>query len=337
VPLTDRFQLLDLRRDEGARTFEAREIATGRPVLVHLFADPSAPLNHVLLEKIDALPQKEQARVIDRGEHEGGVYVVTDRLAEYGGLREWLALKPTKPLDAASEWRTMPVKASVDDQLANLFETGPVPQMPALEEPGEFTRQFAPVPRPVAPAAPRIKEPPGEFTRQFQPPLRPVPAPPAPVPQEGEFTQMLKAPGPVAPPKKSDFDFPPPMTPVPPMRQGGGGEFTQVFGPGNLPAAPMAPHPPAAPTAPAEATQVFRSPTPPAEPPGQGSGEWGRMFERPAPLTFGQGSGAPQVAPAPVVQHSRNSWLLPVLLIAGAVVLLAAAMIVYLVSRPHSA
>jgi hypothetical protein len=566
VSLTDRFQLFDLRRDEGARTFEAREIATGRPVLVHLFANRTSPLNRVLLSKVDALPEKERLRVLDSGDHEGGVYLVTDRLAEYAGLREWLSQKDPRPRnpDSGTDWRKRAAKPSIDDQLANLFDTAPrpvlepsplaappvpvltntgqqtllipkpvqlspppavrpisvpppstrpappaankagdvtfqfaspvgpdatapapgqpvapaaAPPVPAANEPGEFTRQFAPVLRPVAaatspvqaaapaasPPVPGANEPgeftrqfapvlrpvapaaapvqpsppaanePGEFTQQFAPVLRPVPPPSAATPGEvtseftspapktdqpmgeftrqfqaplrpvtsqpptrvqaptsnqstqatqkdGEFTQMLKAQRPAAPAtptnqasaRASEFDTyfqspmsPPPgstqqfrpMTPPPtPMRTGREGEFTQVFGPGDL----AAPHPPSAPApAPsAGATQVFRAPPPVASPgvnlsiqgsaqspsqgytpgPAQGPDEWGRMFETPASLTFGQPPAATQGARMPELAPSkvrRNSFPLPLLLMVAAAVLLLIAVIVYLVMRPH--
>src|ERR1035437_1487987 len=132
MPFTDRFQLLGLKRDEGACSFEAREIATGRPVLVHLFADRTSPLNRALLAKFDVLPASERSRIIDRGEHEGGVYIVTDRLAEYPGLHEWLRGKHAdraKPLDHGGAWQIKPPepKLSVDDQWASLFPTAPRP------------------------------------------------------------------------------------------------------------------------------------------------------------------------------------------------------------------
>ncbi len=513
MPL-DRFQLLELKRDEGARTFEAREIATGRPVLVHLFGEKPSPLSRALLAKLDALSDQERDRVIERGDSGGGIYLVTDRLVDYAGLREWLtAIKPDvqKPLNIAGAWqvpRPTP-KTNVDDQLASLFDTvqqpvpeavpgigglpdGPVltdtgvqtlkmpspPAQPAVpasapvippvgdapgaftrmfaqapavpsakkepppppdptstaDEPGEFTRQFAPVLRPApppvkkdpparpAPAAPPNE--PGEFTRQFAPVLRPVPpaaappqpnevaAPPpvqkpaaqpgeftrlfqritppaaaAPPPAQpppadesrppGEFTQMLQAqrpvaPAPPAPPSQSGefarfFQSPlapssQPASPVyapptPPQPPRGAGEFTQVFGRGDIPLpppppAPAAPPPPAS----ANATQAFaahRLPPPPVtpaapvfaltpptipQPSSQVAGEYTRMFSAPAPLTFGQPQAAPQVARVPESRPPvRNKSRLPLLLMIGAAVLLIAAVILYFVMRPHSA
>jgi hypothetical protein len=90
LSLYERYELLDLNRDLGVKTFEAREIATGRPVKVHLFEHPSAPLQAALLKAIDKLPGEQQQRIIERGKHERTPYVVTDRLSDYAGLSEWV-------------------------------------------------------------------------------------------------------------------------------------------------------------------------------------------------------------------------------------------------------
>lgn len=516
MSLTDRFQLFDLKRDEGARSFEAREIATGRPVFVHLFADRTSPLNRALLAKVETLPPQERARIIDRGEHEGGVYLVTDRLAEYPGLREWLSQKDpdsAKDLSVAGAWQvpklpppTPPMPApnpDLDDQLAHLFDTvprpipepvpgvgapdnpklsntsehtleislppemrevkppsappvpapvlrpapvqkesapPPAPPLPA-NEPGEFTRQFNPVLRPppvqTAPSAPASE--PGEFTRQFVPPvLRPAPAPPpsvaplasapepgeftrqfvapqaqkapepageftklfqrpnltpkgsvpapSPIPapppsnaQPGEFTQMLQAQRPSAPPppvnkasQSGEFAryFESPMTPpaqgsqgstpvytptpTPPQPPRGAGEFTQVFGRGDIPSPPPPPAPAAPPPSSSNnATQVFAAPRPAAPPPmspvtslmhaspkapPQGPGEYTRMFSAPAPLTLGQPQANPQGPRGPEARPpARNRSRLPMLLMIGGAVLLILAVIVYFVMRSRPA
>lgn len=404
MPFTDRFQLLDLKRDEGARTFEAREIATGRPVLVHLFADARSPLSRVLLVKLDTLPEHERQRIIDRGAHEGGIYLVTDRLAEYGGLREWLKVhhedRP-KPMDARGAWQIKPVAEPPVSTLGNSAEQTLQMPAPPVNEPGAFTREFAPpVLRPAPPspspspspapaqpgeftrlfsasppktAAPQQKPvpAPGEFTRLFQAPQRPAPAPvprvPA-APQPGEFTQMLQAHGPSAPapPAKQPsqtgeftrfFESPmapqpqsAPLTPPrPPSQPKDAGEFTQVFGRGDIPSPPPT-SPPSAPNpaASANATQVFATPRQPSPPPivtplappqaiPQGPGEYTQMFAKPASLTFGQ---APAGAPIPVatqpMRQKRNNSRLPLLLVVGAVVLLAMAIVIYFVMRSHT-
>ena len=108
VSLYERFELLDLDRDDGVKSFAAREIPTGRLVKVHLFVHAAAPIQAALLKAIDRLPDSERARIIDRGKHEGTPYVVTDRLAEYAGLSEWVqaVVKPKKPaLETAGAWK----------------------------------------------------------------------------------------------------------------------------------------------------------------------------------------------------------------------------------------
>jgi hypothetical protein len=103
VSLYERYELLDLNRDMGVKTFEARELATGRPVKVHLFVHPSAPLQAALLQAIDKLPDEQRQRIIERGKHEHTPYVVTDRLSDYAGLSEWVqavahSSKPANPI-----------------------------------------------------------------------------------------------------------------------------------------------------------------------------------------------------------------------------------------------
>jgi len=336
VPFSDRFQLLDLKRDEGARTFEAREISTGRPVLVHLFADRTSPLNRALLEKLDALPDAERRRVIDRGEHQGGLYVVTDRLADYPGLREWLSAKSAdrpQSLDLAGAWKIPPVKKpSVDDQLANLFDTAPRPVLapsaaepepvPPLTNSGEVTLKMPtpvePPPPTVDPAAPAPQEA-GEFTRQFapvvrpaaQPPKEPPPITPAPPASEpGEFTRqftpppVLRPPAPQAPKEPPVPKETPPVAPAPAASDPG--EFTRQFAPPVLRAAPVStrsPTPP--PQDPGEFTRQFAAPpptTPPSPKPEPPPGEFTRQFQQ-RPIVA---AAAPRT-PAPSQPASQQS------------------------------
>jgi hypothetical protein len=96
----DRFELLELRRDDGIQTFHAREVATARPVQVHVFIGGLTPENVSLLELLDRLPGRERRRVIDRGQTDGRPYVVTDRLAGFASLREWVQTKASPKHDA---------------------------------------------------------------------------------------------------------------------------------------------------------------------------------------------------------------------------------------------
>jgi hypothetical protein len=320
VALRDRFDIQAPRRDDQARSFEAREIATGRPVLVHFL-----PSGSPLLDRVELLPSAERERVIERGEDAGEAYLITDRLAEFSGFSEWIA--QGKSLSVGGAWQINPPAKStppsvLDAQLASLFDPPPPPaptlasnvatppvltdtasvtlEMPAVKplepaapqpgnEAGEFTRQFAPVirPAPAPPSPPPAVSEPGEFTRQFAPVIRPAPAPTR---QPGEFTELFESPlKPVAPP---------PIVP-PAVSQNEPGEFTQMLQ-AHRPASP-APLPQT--TAPPAST--FVPPVPPRQnfQPGNG-GEFTQVFGRsdiPAPPTALR-PAAPPVPPPTVTQ-----------------------------------
>jgi hypothetical protein len=123
----DRFELLELRRDDGIQTFHAREISTARPVQVHVFAMASAEDSMALLARINRLPDAERRRVIDRGVSQGKPYVVTDRLAGFASLREWLEAKASQQSPAAP---------SIDEQFFQLFDSDvPEPPVEAVQPP----------------------------------------------------------------------------------------------------------------------------------------------------------------------------------------------------------
>ncbi len=137
MALYDRFELVELRRDDGIQTFHAREIATARPVQFHLFAHEESRENLALLSRLDHLPDVARRRVIERGEYQGRPYVITDRLAGYPGFREWLTVM------------TLPVKnSSLDEQFLQLFDASTLndlkPSRPATvaADTRELDRQF---------------------------------------------------------------------------------------------------------------------------------------------------------------------------------------------------
>jgi len=171
VSLPDRFELLEFLRGDGVQTFRARERASGRAVEAHLSMSPD------LLARLESVNT-----VIDRGSHEGKLYVVTTPLG----------------LDSAGAWRVTPSPREAPSQPA------PVP----AAAPGDFTRMFQlrQAPEPVASPASKTAAPvpapasqPGEFTRAFNRPERPpsvVSADSAAPGQPGEFTRMFQKPAP---------------------------------------------------------------------------------------------------------------------------------------------
>lgn len=117
MALYERYELLELRRDDGIQTFHARDVETARPVQLHMFPQREAeqtdsPEYRSLLARLEHLPDAERRRVIERGDYKGRTYVVTDRLAGYPGFREWVTAKT----DAVARHSTL------NDQFHQLFD-----------------------------------------------------------------------------------------------------------------------------------------------------------------------------------------------------------------------
>jgi hypothetical protein len=302
VGFYDRFELLGLHRDDGIKTFQAQEIATGRLVQVHLFVHPDAPESVALLKKLDLLPAQESQRIIDRGENQGTPYVVTDRLMDQPGFREWLVAKTKKsapetppqsgmkPLEAAGAWKIVappppPPPSSpdssletLDEQFADLFPTDERPQLPRDPSPPPEADRTLKVPAPPAPPPPPAAAP-GEFTQLFHTPAAaPQPEKPHPLPQQaqpqprvqpqppaqpGEFTRMFQAP--VTRPAPPQAQPQPPPQPAPPSAQPG--EFTRMFQSPQRSTPQPAPVPtgpaPSSTSTPGEFTRFFETPVAP--------------------------------------------------------------------------
>jgi hypothetical protein len=150
LALYERYELLELRRDDGIQTFHARDRETARPVQIHLFPENppenTAAEDRKLLSRIEYLPDAERRRIIERADYNGRPYVITDRLAGYPGFREWLTMKT----DPAAR------HASLDDQFHQLFD--PYAETAAL------TAFSSPIAAPMAPISHVTKESQPELT-----------------------------------------------------------------------------------------------------------------------------------------------------------------------------
>jgi hypothetical protein len=171
VGFYERYELLELDRDDGVKTFQAHEIPTGRPVKVHLFSAPRAPYQAQLLKKIEQLPATERSRILDRGNHLGTRYVVTDGLADYKGLFEWVteSLKPPGARRRATEMRANDPRIDARPRAGNVpgnaIDQGP----PSANAPVTFVLPPRPGVPPVNEPEPSDAAPPGEkdLNREF--------------------------------------------------------------------------------------------------------------------------------------------------------------------------
>lgn len=335
----EQFELLDLLRDDGVKTFRARELAMDRMVEVHVFANTTAPLSRALLSRIDKLvksdPSSAQASVVlSRGDYEGTPYLVTLPLDGYANLHEWIsAAAHPLPAEGAPEAPIPePVQASP-----------PVPRVEeAIEEAIEVVKPAA---SPVPPEAPASPAPAGAgvalgefalaseaddevFARLFgatvtsSAPDRPASVPPVaaaapptvlpPTPSKpgirnppGEFTRMIQTLG---------SSGPPPSSPGPPPQNVGAlgetvpqlGEFTRML---------QMPGPVAAKVVPPEANmeqpteepaKIIPKPKEAPAPPPSEVGEATRTLQIPVPATPVTPMAAP-AAPSPQAPSAQTS------------------------------
>jgi hypothetical protein len=311
-----KYELLDLVEDGSAKTFLAREIATGRKINVFLFVSEKAQVQAELIRRARAADLIRFPELIEVGDNDGTIYIATQLMGGFTQLKARLFGSPAVRLGGpekagtygtAGVWRvpaaSPPEPAKQRDiasqaapgagEFTRMFQTpaasiaeppaGPVapePQGPAAraQQPGEFTRLF----QAAAPPAPAVKPPgqapPGEFTRIFGGGAS-EPQPPPRRSEPGEFTRRFSAP----PPSPASGD-PPPGAAPPRAFHPPPGEFTRIFGDRGEASAPFSPAAPveAAPPGPISAA-VAEAPASP--------GEYTRMFSAPA--------SAPPPAPVP--------------------------------------
>jgi len=263
-----KYELIDVLRDDGVKTFQAKEIESGRLLEVHLIvgipgkSDPP----YSVLEAIRTIPPERRTLLVETGEHMGTPYVVTLPLSG-ATLRDWVQANKGEPggtpetLARVGRWK---IPASIRDSGA---AEPPVPPVTKRQN----------IPQPDTP----------DITRMFKTAEIVVPPKEDPKPWA---TGQLPAATPSMPPASAshdDFDIlfqsatTPTSTaqhkaPVPPPAPAQPGDFTQMFQTGNL----KTPQPPPAfapQSAPGEFTSMFQSPAKPpqaAEP-----DDFNRMFD----------------------------------------------------------
>ena len=88
--------------DSESKTFQAKELATGREVLVHiLFGGTSLPgretLLSMLLQRAVDPSQERRAPILEISDHKGMPYVATQAIEGFTNLRTWLETRAPGP------------------------------------------------------------------------------------------------------------------------------------------------------------------------------------------------------------------------------------------------
>ncbi len=169
-----KYELVEVLRDDGVKTFQAREIATGKPVEVHLVVGQPGKSEppFELLDKVRSLPAENRSRVVETGEHMGTPYVVTLPLDGYASFRDWVAAvsAPAKPrtdsLSRVGRWKIPAVESKPAAPAPSLPPPPTTERVPQPETP-DITRMFSTAELVI----------PSQTVESPQPPAAPPPAP----------------------------------------------------------------------------------------------------------------------------------------------------------------
>ena len=201
-----KYELIAPLPGEGPKSFRARQKGLARDVTVHFLVGGQTSANQALLTRLRALPPDSMARLIEVGNNNGVLYIVTVA-PPFQHLLEWL--KDQEPAPApAPVVEAPPVAPAILPPVFVKEEPAPAPVVeapsttragawkvpamsppaaapPAASEPGEFTRLFQTVPGPAAVPASPAPPPAANIPQPSVAPAEPKPQPPAtpPTPQ----------------------------------------------------------------------------------------------------------------------------------------------------------
>ena len=148
----NKYELVEVLRDDGVKTFQARELENERPVEVHLIVGQPGKSEppYDLLEKIRAFTPENRSHVVEIGDHMGTPYVVTLPLGGFASFRDWVASKSAEakpaydPLARVGTWK-LPT-GSPSSPAVTKKQAAPVPVPPTIRpvETPDITRTNAP-------------------------------------------------------------------------------------------------------------------------------------------------------------------------------------------------
>ncbi|MGH9432496.1 MAG: hypothetical protein ACRD3T_13225 [Terriglobia bacterium] len=97
MKLSDKYELLDLLHELETKTYRARQILSGRLVLIHLRpvgGGPPWPSHDdtfgMLWKYLKATLPEGRSKVLDMGEYENGIYLATEIVPGFQSLDQWL-------------------------------------------------------------------------------------------------------------------------------------------------------------------------------------------------------------------------------------------------------
>ncbi len=122
-----KYELDDVVLDGHIKTFRATEIATRRPVFVHLFERGDGASREALLRKVRSLqadrPFAKTARRLDLGSFNGVAYAVTDVIGSFTSFEDWLEEQWERSRSEAKErWKEDLLRTLVSGDYQGAFE-----------------------------------------------------------------------------------------------------------------------------------------------------------------------------------------------------------------------
>jgi hypothetical protein len=144
-----RYQLLSCIADAEVRSYGARELATGREVMVHLLTGMSDQRSDELRRQLRQLDPRDGARVLEETDVDGEPLVLTEPLPEFTSLPDWVESRVAGTTKA-------PESSGAPGEFTMLFG-GALAEAPRGPEP---SRNLSPPPERAPPAVIRLGGPP---------------------------------------------------------------------------------------------------------------------------------------------------------------------------------
>ncbi len=185
--LYNKLKLLELFDDGPTKSYLAEVLSTNETVLVHLLPHKDSPEYELIARYLSQLPPDTCKLILEQSEKDGNSYVITEKPANFRGLRPWLEnlleakRQSPDPLAKAGFWKIPdPLSDTQEVRSTGLFQSPKAPITPDRQpKPATPAEPFeaAKIGDTQAPAA-ATKQ--GGSTRTFAAPAPPPPLPLAP-------------------------------------------------------------------------------------------------------------------------------------------------------------